>query len=484
MNELKAALTIPWANSSGYYQREIRGTDSAFFRVPLIFRAIRFRCNALSKVPLYVYDANDNELEDGYIFEDMLPLTGGEESLIWRSEASILLKGFSPVLKLKNRYRYGKGLQWLNPFSIKITLTDGEYHIWQEVANGQRFPSKGYWTLDDFVWLKSFNPIDDLGPGTAAADVAMRNSQASYSTDDFLSNFFTADAIPVTIITSKTGGKGEVKRLEELLADKFNKMKRAAARILGIQGEDVKIERLTANLKDFAFDNIDNHIEKQIAYAFDIPKSVLAADETGYSNGQRLSYKSFISDTIVPRCMFYEYHLNKYLQEYADGQYIKFAPEELPEMQEDEVQRADALTKYVNAGFDLMSAIDTLGIELSEETKTKLEAAQKLKEERAANPPQPPVQQQPTQIQAQQPPTQSAEGKGYQEGDATKLALDKWFRKAISNYKSGRAPTVEFESNYIPNEMKSDILIGLKNAKTEEEIRELFAHANNGGNHA
>jgi len=57
---------------------------------------------------------------------------------------------------------------------------------------------------------------------------------------------------------------------------------------------------------------------------------------------------------------------------------------------------------------------------------------------------------------------------------SVKVDLDKWLRKSIKSMKAGKSPAVEFESNYIPNEMKSEILIGLKSATTEEDVRKSF----------
>ena len=58
--------------------------------------------------------------------------------------------------------------------------------------------------------------------------------------------------------------------------------------------------------------------------------------------------------------------------------------------------------------------------------------------------------------------------------EEVKADLDKWLRKSIKSMKAGKSPVVEFESNYIPNEMKSEILIGLKSATTEEAVRKSF----------
>src|SRR5512146_982008 len=108
--ELKTGviLDIPWAHDADYEGRggisHIDNEADAYTKVPLIFRAIRLRCNSLVRVRCYVY-SGETLIESGYEFEEQLPL----HDLLWLSEAAILLKGFSPVLKLENGYGIGKG---------------------------------------------------------------------------------------------------------------------------------------------------------------------------------------------------------------------------------------------------------------------------------------------------------------------------------------------------------------------------------------
>ena len=68
-------------------------------RVPIFFRAVQLRCDALSSVPVKIYKGEDNEVDWPY------PTKLGE--LLWRWEASCLLAGaaFGEIITNKTGYR-------------------------------------------------------------------------------------------------------------------------------------------------------------------------------------------------------------------------------------------------------------------------------------------------------------------------------------------------------------------------------------------
>lgn len=370
--EIKTMITIPWADNENSWKGRSRITNEseAYSRVPLIYRALRLRCNSLLRVPLHVYEGegeSKNEI-DSYVFEDSLKL----QDLLWLSEASLLLVGAAYILKLKNRFEFGKGLQWLNPFTVQTTYKNRELYLWQQMFTGERFPTGGeMWTLDDFLYMKEFSPTTDVLAGVSATQVALGGAQISNNVTDFLASFFGADAIPVTMVMMDKNTKDDERdRVQNWFTKRLNQLKKAmGARVLGVTS-DVKIERLTPELKTFEFEKIDVHAEDAVAYAFDIPKSVLIGEGANRAETEA-HYRSFLDTTIIPRCKYYEGILNPLLKEY--GQSIEFDPEEMSEYQEEEAVRAQALLDLVNAGTPLLAAFDILGFDLSEEAQKIIE---------------------------------------------------------------------------------------------------------------
>lgn len=373
--DFKTIVNVPWASNDSSWKGKLSAdkADDAYSRVPLIYRAVKFRCNSLCRVPFYIYDAQDNIIETGYEFEDVMPMA----NLIYKSEMALLLTGFSVAVKLMNSATFSgiglsfpKGPQWLNPFSIQWEIVGNDIRFWQETSTGQRFPKKGFWIRDELIYLREFNPNDDLGPGISPTQVALGDGKILLSVTQFLGDFFSADALPITIAMLPSGATDAQKeQVQTWFQKKIRGLKHAIARVLAVSG-DVKLEKLTSELKTFDFAQVDDHAIRDIAWAFEVPKTLLTADSANFATAES-EYRSYIDNTLVPRTKYYESELNKYLAEFE--QRIEFAPEEMPEMQEDENQRAQSLSLLVQSGLPLVAALDILGYDLSEEAQAALD---------------------------------------------------------------------------------------------------------------
>jgi len=481
----KTIVNVPWAD--GNYDQSMGSFNlnrnnivtheaDAYARVPLIFRALRLRCNSLLRVPYYIYDENDKVLAN-YEFENTMPLY----DLLWLSEAAILLKGASFVLKNKNVYGYNKGLQWLNPFTMNKIYRSGEYLYYQLLPYGQRYPEDGsFWTVDDFLYFKDFNPFDDLAEGVSATQVAMDNATLSAGISKFLSDFFRNDALPVTMVVMPGGVQdAERDRVENWFKKRLRGLRNQVQRVIGVSG-DVKIEKLTSELEKFSFDKVDSHIIECISDAFELPQSLLRSNAGANRSISDNDRRSYLEDTIIPRVKFYERILNPFLKEF--GQRIEFAPMELGEMQENEVNRSNALKNITGAGIPVLAALDMLGYELSEDAQAIIDKdiADKLEISK-----QVPIQvvNQPDESGYLQDPRRNINTDGSLQKPQTavvKSELDKWLRKALSTMKAGKSLEFKFESDLIPKERMEMISLALKTVKTEDELKTIF----NGGSHA
>jgi HK97 family phage portal protein len=441
----------------------------AYTRVPLIFRAIRLRCNSLTRIPYYIYNDAD-EIVEKYKFEDSLPL----RNLLWLSEAAILLKGASYVLKNKNVYGYQRGLQWLNPFTVTAQLRGEELNFKQILPNGQSYPkSGGYWTVDDFLYFKEFNPLDDLGAGISATQVALGDGQILAGSTKFLAEFFGNDALPVTMVVLPSGTKEtERERVETWFKRKLGALRGAVQRVLGVSA-DIKIEKLTSELKTFDFDKVDAHAVQGISDAFDIPQSLLRSTSGANKAISDNERRSFIEDTIIPRTKFYESIINPFLEEF--GQRIEFVPEELTEMQEDETARAASLNQMVTAGVPVVAALDILGYDISDSSMRIIRKSERRKISQAER-----IANQPAVDPSNPDDLDEQDKNGQDENNPTiKAELDKWFRKAMKKMKSGKSADVEFESDIIPEDKMELIEDALKTVKNEDELKAVFG-GNNG----
>jgi hypothetical protein len=260
----------------------------------------------------------------------------------------------------------------------------------------------------------------------------------------------------------------ERERVENWFKKRLRGIRNQVQRVIGVSG-DVKIEKLTSDLEKFAFEKVDAHTVECISDAFELPQSLLRSTSGANRSISDNERRSYLEDTIIPRTNFYERILNPFLKEF--GQRIEFAPQELGEMQENEVNRSTALKNLTGAGIPYLAALDILGYDLSDEAQKIIDDDLKEPEEPAQTPHQ--VSDQPNDSSYLQDPHRN-DMPNAQGPKQMKAELDKWMRKAISNFKAKKTLDFEFESNIISKEQREKIRSALKTVNTEEEIKVVF----------
>jgi hypothetical protein len=292
--------------------------------------------------------------------------------------------------------------------------------------------------------------------GVSAADVALVDSQIIGNISNFLSEFFGSDALPTTLVMAPSGvDQSEIDKLESWFKKKMRQVKGVAERVIGLKGE-IKIETLTPELKTFEFDKLDSHAVQGVSDAFEIPQSLLRSQSGANRAISDNDRRSFVNDTIVPRCKYYERMLNPVLEE--ENQRIEFAPEEMSEMQADEADRSEALKNLVDSGVPLDAALDILGYDLSADAQKILKKYLTEKEARRNA-----IPIQPTPIVEPIP-----------NSTLTKSDLDRWMRKALSKFRSDGSAKAEFESDALPVYLKAGISALLETARSEEQVKNIF----------
>jgi HK97 family phage portal protein len=439
MAEIKTILNVPWDPEGDYVTRRtnLGTTDVVYANVPLVYRALNLRCDALRRVPLYIYKGSGN-LEKEYPYEKMLPI----KDWLWFAEASELLMGASYTLRLANIYGFEKGLTPLNPFTVKSETKNGKIGFYQDIE-GQRYPQNRMWTEEEVIYWRSFSPLDDVGPGTSAAGVGLGNAQLLHYLTRFLSQYFEKGAMPVTIAMLPAGaGDAQVKEAQSFFKRAMEGV-RKAFKVLAVKGE-IKFEKLTPDLATFEVQKLDTHAIDNIAWAFNIPKTLLTANSANRSTAES-EYGNFLAQTIASRCDVYQARFNKFLADF--GLRCEFAIEELPEMQADEASRSTSLKSLVDAGMPLKVAMYTLGYSLNEEMQALLDKELEKPE--------------PTPVIAAQPEPMQEE-------------MAKWYRKSLKSFKNKAHAQVEFESDVIPSDVHDMIFNKLVAVTTENELKAVF----------
>lgn len=406
-------------------------------RVPILFRAVQLRCDALASVPVAVIKGKENEVEWPY------PTKLGE--LIWKWEASALLSGaaFGEIIANKNGVK--KDVRYRNPFDIEVKYADG-------VLNFRQNSSGATWKNDlragtyEMVYAAEFDPTQDLYPGISPAIAATVDAKLLYAISKFPEMYFEGGAMPVTLLGIDTNDRGEIDRIQNWFRKSATAIKNAF-RVLGVRAGSITPTTLTPPLSDMTFPELNAISKDNIALAFGIRKTMLDSDAANYATASE-DRLSFYEDTIKPRARMFEDVLNTQLLA-REGLRVEFRFNELDIFQEDESDRADLLNKLTNSGLPIEVALDLAGYELTDEQAAMLNAHQEQLDEREDS-------------------AAEAEPKDEQEAE-----LRKWQKMAERRVKEGKAIR-EFESSIIQPSLHGAISGALETVKSVEDVKHVF----------
>ena len=401
-------------------------------RVPIFFRAVQLRCDALSSVPVKIYKGEDNEVDWPY------PTKLGE--LLWRWEASCLLSGAAFGEIITNKTGYRKDVRYRNPFDMTVKYDKG-------IITFKQNSSGASWANDlnagkyEMVYISEYDPSQDILPGVGAGIASKIDAKLLYAISKFPEMYFEGGAMPVTLLGIDTNDRNEIERVQNWFKRSATAIKNAF-RVVGMRAGSITATTLTPPLKDLAFPELDTIAKKNIAMAFGIKQTLLDSEAANYATAQE-DRLSFYEDTIKPRARMFEDALNTQLLA-RDGMRLEFKFEELDIFQEDEGDRAELLNKLVLAGIPIELALDLAGYTLTDEQMAMLNARQEQLDER-----------EPEQV------------------DEQEAELRRWQRMAEKRIKEGKGLR-EFETSIIEPSLHGAISGALESAKSVEDVRRVF----------
>ena len=402
-------------------------------RVPILFRAIQLRCDALSSVPVAIVRGEDKETEWPY------PTKLGE--LLWKWEASCLLAGAAFGEIVSNRSGYRKDIRYRNPFDMSVKYNGGVLEFKQDSGGA-------VWHNDlqagnyEMFYLAEYDPSQDVLPGIGAAAASKVDAKLLYAISKFPEMYFEGGAMPVTLLGIDGTDKNEIERVQNWFRRAATAIKNAF-RVLGIRAGSITATTLTPPLKDLTFPELNEISKDNITMAFGIKQTLLDSEAANYATAQE-DRLSFYEDTIKPRAKLFADALNEQVLA-RDGLRLEFRFNEMDLFQEDENDRADLLNKLAMAGLPIEVALELAGYELTEEQAAMLNAHQtQLDERRDAMP-----------------------------VDERTEELRKWQKFAEKRVKEGKELR-EFETSVIEPSLHGAISGALESAKTVDEVRHVF----------
>ena len=453
MASYKAIEAIPGWYNVAKKAGELYGTIDAYEKVPMLYRAINLRSDALGTVP-FVLERNAVPVD--------YPFVTPMDMLIQETERALLLTGNAFWLRLyRGRVLYG--FQFLNPKSVTVEYK-AEYQTADNILSGLRFSQNingtiyGPWTIDQIVYWREPSIRDDVYGGVAPASVALQSAQLAYYLERFTSAFFEHGAQPAVIMSlDKSITPPEYERLKSDWRSRVENVSNAFKTFF-FRGE-VKTQILTFPLKDMELVPLQERVTTNITVTFGVPRTMLEASAANYATADS-DRQSFWRETIVPRLAFYQRVLNQ--QVFAPLKYkMHFTPEVLDVFQTDEAARAGSLLQLVQAGVPLSSAMKILGYDNIDEaigmpptitgpdvTGVNVDSGAEIVDESLND------------MKAVQ---------------ASRLAdLEAYERKALKRYKTKGNAAVTFESDVLPRYMTDYIHAELKSVKKKSDIAHVF----------
>lgn len=449
IGDYKTITSIPgWVGDLILSNDRIKTPAHAYAYVPLIYRAMRLRCDSLSSVPVVLHQG-ENEI--AWPFQNSTPA-----EFLWRTEAARLLSGAAYWLKLQ-RGRRVIGLQWLNPLTMTVAYRGGQVAFTQDVGT-----ARYEYTADQIVYIPEFHPTDDIGPGISSTSVALADAELMHYITRFAASFFEGGAMPVVLLGIEGNPRDEDLRKTETFFRRAMSGLRNAWRVLGIRSGLIHPTVLTPAMRDMVMPELSEQARRSIALAFGIPQTMLE-DAANYATASAHEL-SFWRSTVKPAGMAIVSAVNRQLFGQAVPQIeMSLGFESLDVFQIEESERAQSLSTFVDfllkcPTFDIArEAASTFGYEL---TDGLLAAMQEWYGTSAAQ-------------------TGEDESKPVQVSDDEQVIGDlrMWRKKSIRRLRAGKTPACEFSSEYIPAALAGGIEGQLETAQTADDIERIFADA-------
>ena len=347
-------INFPGWMSSMQRSGRIASAPDAYEVVPMLYRAVNLRCDAISTVP-YTLTRNGDAVD--------WPWRQSVSELVKATERSLLLTGGAYWYKVV-KGRTMTGFVVLNPTTMTVNFEPTRATL-EDPYSGALFTQSqlgkvyGPWTINDIVYFREPSYRDDILPGLAPAAVALQSSQLGHYLERFTSAFFEGGAQPVMVMNlPEAMDDAEFARFRGEFATRIGGVANAF-RSLFVRSPELKVQKVTPDINTMMLPELQERVITSIAMTLGVPRTMLEASAANYATADS-DRQSFWRETIVPRLGMYEQVMNNQLLG-PIGYEIVFEPEKLDVMQADEADRADSLLKLTQAGVALPDAMRILG---------------------------------------------------------------------------------------------------------------------------
>jgi hypothetical protein len=320
------------------------------------------------------------------------------------------------------------------------------------------------------------------------------SAQLLFNMDGTIATYASRGFIPPTVLGAKgMPGPAEREKAERWWDRFFRGKTDIAAKI--INTEALSVVKVGAGMEDLrgAYPELTKQMIENIATAFGIPSGLFMSDMAFATEIKHLTKVWYTTSAFVKVYKAIETGFNEQiLSEW--GLKLRFDPNAIDAMQEEEMERATAFSTYINAGMRPSVAADMLGLELPEgvtfemldaDLLAKQEQEQKLAEAQAARfQPQDKPDEKMADKEEKKPVDEKPpeEKKPVEKKDVDPLSLSAdqikelnlWRQIAERNWRKGKGSCADFEVKTLPADMADEIRERLKYVTGKEDIGQAF----------
>lgn len=312
----------------------------AYQIVPILYRAVEMRANAVASMPFALHRGNsETDLSEDPAYEW---LTRELKRRLWLTSAAMDVYGRGYWAVERNRYGQNLVLRWLLPTSVTPVMSeaDGLVGFKRRLSNGQEVP----FDLTEMVYFWAPSLTAEVGPGEGCVSAALRAAGTLAQVDAFAESYFKRGVIKATVFqVDGNVDKGQMEAAQNVLRRMMQGIKQAFSVL--VLRSNFKPIVIGDSLKDTSAPEMTQQKREDVAMAMGIPFSLLYSAAANFATAQ-MDNLSFYQKTVVPRCDMIEEALNDQLLKPL-GLTLEFDPDQLDVYQAAQVEQAKAVRGLV-----------------------------------------------------------------------------------------------------------------------------------------
>lgn len=342
--------------------------ESLFAQLPVVYRCVSLRAQAVSSVPFEVVRAGKAARAltfDQVALEQKLP------DLLYRVEASLCLYGAAYLMPVRNRVKL-IDVRYLAAPSVTplYDQTTGLAGFQRNIGAAKPETYKA----EEIVHVFLPDPTVEVGPGTPPIEAARSAATGLLNADTYTAGFFEHGGMNVTLlITDPTTSPDDLKKLETWWRRLTRGVKQAWQSIA--LRKNVEVKQLGYPLDQLALDKLKAVGMRDVANAFGVPEYYLSSEVANFATAKSYDL-AFMERVITAELGLIGGALNTQLFRPL-GYELVFHPERLEVFQASEMQKAQAVSEVVGQPvLTVNEGRQTLGYEpLNEEGANRITPA-------------------------------------------------------------------------------------------------------------